>query len=216
MSWIMRIGSVGVAGVIALAAIASADRSSSLSLDKLRRILIEEEPVDPFSARLDPFSETHPEELGRALESLAAGTPSILSSRAAAALCGLRGIGDPFAVVRRQFHAADRQMTEPQWKLWVVDSTTKWVQELGFAACLSELTMVRFEERVAAYEEIGAQRAAEVMRRAFSQREIRIAEERPWLTEDFRSLDEEFMGCRQEVVTRSLQYALEHSSHFGP
>ena len=216
MSWIVRIAIVGVAGVVALAAIASADRGASLSIDELRQFLLDEPHRESSPSVRDEFPQACSEELGLALETLAGGIPSAVSSRAAAALCQLRGIDEPLSSVHRRFHDSDREMTEPQWSLWLASSTEEWIRESGFAACLSELTIVRFEERIEVYEQIGAKSAADVMRRASAIRADVLAKEQPELPEGFRSLDDEFLECREEILTRSLLYALEHVHHFEP
>ena len=214
MSWIVRIAIVGVAGVVALAAIASADRGTSLSMDEVRQFLLDEQHRDSSPSVREEFPRARSEELGQALETLAGGIPSALSSRAAAALSQLRRIDEPLSAVHQLFHDSDREMTEPQWALWLASSTEEWIRESGFAACLSELTMVRFEERIEIYEAIGASRASDVMRRALAMREGLLAVERSGLNEDLRALDGEFLECREEIVTRSLLHALDHASHF--
>ena len=158
-----------------------------------------------------------------ALERVATGPFSASSTRAAQALCHLAGLGEPCDTAYERSNKSGSEPTKPQWFVWIAGYSYSWICNSGLSACYFEFDDQHFADRIRAYEAIGAEQAASVLREAdlafgpdgpattLEGRQAKIGE-----TLDARldELSRRFWQCGDEIGTRSYLYALAHPDDF--
>ena len=175
-----------------------------------------------LASMLEACPDATPGEIDAALEAVARGEFSAASVCAAAALCVRAGIGDPVERASELYNS-DANLTDPQWVVWVASSSFGWILNSGLSACYYEFEEAQYRDRIRAFEVIGAEQAAAVMREA----DAAFGEAGPPPVEEDRSqyrsdeaagrlqeLGPKFWACDDEVSTRRYLYALENREDF--